>query len=288
MVEQNREIKSFNWGIGGGTVAEIDFYLRKIIALKPANLKWLFIEYPDGLDEELRNSGSARSIYWHTPKQTILALRIMLEKKHPLRLNFSTAYGNLKSLLYRILWIGRFSNFWQNKVLGFNLVEFIKKPQSRVLIQESGYYALDWGKVLIRTKQYFQNNLDDYYNRVNRKIDELKQRNTASINFSKTYSLKVLKNMCDRVEEQGIKPIVFMSPAIMGYEEPTAIELYKLDNTSVLFAFNNPETFPTLYKVESRWDFTHLNDKGAREFTRFMAEQFAKYIETKKSGIYPF
>ena len=59
------------------------------------------------------------------------------------------------------------------------------------------------------------------------------------------------------------------------------------NNKSVVFAFNNPEIFPTLYQVESRWDFAHLNDKGAREFTRFMAEQFAQYLETEKSGIYP-
>lgn len=47
MAEQNREIKSFNLGFSAATVAEIDFSLSKIIALKPANLKWLFIEYPD-------------------------------------------------------------------------------------------------------------------------------------------------------------------------------------------------------------------------------------------------
>ncbi|NEO02597.1 MAG: hypothetical protein F6K50_46810, partial [Moorea sp. SIO3I7] len=92
--------------------------------------------------------------------------------------------------------------------------------------------------------------------------------------------------MCDRIEEQGIQPIIFISPTV-GYDEPTAIELYKRRNKSIVFAFNNPETFPTLYQVDSRWDFVHLNDRGAREFTRSMAEQFAKYLETKKSGIYP-
>jgi len=287
MAEKNVEIKSFNLGFGGATVAEIDFYLRTIIALKPANLKWLFIEYQDSLYEHLSNADSARSIYWHTPKQTILALGITLEQEKPLRRKFSTAYGNLKSLFYRILWMGRFSDFWSEKVLGSNLVEFIKQPDSRLLIQESGYSASDGekkpGKTEIGHRQKFLNNLDDYYQRV----DKLKQRNTASINLSKTYRLKVLKNMCDRLEEQGIKPILFISPTL-EYEEPTAIELYKQQNTSVVFALDNPETFPTLYQVESRWGFAHLNDRGAREFTRFMAEQFAKYLETEKPGIYPF
>ncbi|MDY7004876.1 MAG: hypothetical protein SWX82_13240 [Cyanobacteriota bacterium] len=287
MAEQNVEIKSFNLGFNGATVAEINFYLRKIIALKPANLKWLFIEYYDYLLEELGGADSFRSIYWHTPKQTILALRITLEQEKPLRRKFSTAYGNLKSLFYRTLWMGRFSDFWSEKVLGSNLVEFIKKPYSRLSIQESGYSALDGkekpGKSWIRRRKKFLNNLDSYYQRV----DKLKQRNTASINFYKPYSLKVLKNMCDRIEEQGIKPILFISPTL-EYQESTAMELYKRHNTSVVFALDNPEIFPTLYQVESRWDFAHLNDRGAREFTRFMAEQFAKYLETKKSGIYPF
>lgn len=182
--------------------------------------------------------------------------------------------------------MGRFSDFWSEKVLGSNLVEFIKQPDSELLIQESGYSALDEkkkpGKSEIGRRQRFLNNLDDYYQRV----DKLKQRNTASINFSKTYSLKVLKNMCAPIEEQGIKPILFISPTL-EYQEQTAIELSKRYNKSVVFAFNNPEIFPTLYQIESRSGFAHLNDKGAREFTRFMAEQFAKYLETKKSGIYP-
>ncbi len=100
MAEKNVEIKSFNLGFGGATVAEIDFYLRTIIALKPANLKWLFIEYQDSFYEHLSNADSARSIYWHTPKETILALGITLEQEKPLRKKFSTAYGNLKSLFY--------------------------------------------------------------------------------------------------------------------------------------------------------------------------------------------
>ncbi|MDY7004874.1 MAG: hypothetical protein SWX82_13230 [Cyanobacteriota bacterium] len=286
MAEKNVEIKSFNLGFGGATVAEIDFYLRTIIALKPTNLKWLFIEDQDSFSEHLRNADSPRSIYWHTPKETILALGITLEQEKPLRRKFFTAYGNLKSLFYRILWMGRFSDFWSEKVLGSNLVEFIKQPYSRLLIQKSGYSASDGkekpGKSKIGHQQNFLNNLDSYYQRV----DKLKQRNTASINLSKTYRLKVLKNMCDRIEEQGIKPILFISPTL-EYEEPTAMELYKRHNTSVVFALNNPEIFPTLYQVESRWDFAHLNDRGAREFHRFMAEQFAKYLETKESGIYP-
>ena len=85
MAEQNVEIKSFNLAFSGATVAEIDFYLRTIIALKPANLKWLFIEYYDYLIEELGDADSFRSIYWHTPRQTILALGIILEQEKPLQ-----------------------------------------------------------------------------------------------------------------------------------------------------------------------------------------------------------
>lgn len=290
MAEQNREIKSFNAGVGGATVAEIDFYVREILALKPANLKWLFIEYPDALIEKLRNSGSARSIYWHTPKQTILALRIMLEQKHPFRLYFTIAYGNLKSLLYRTLSMGRFSNFWQEKVLESNPIEITKQQPDSQFLKESGYISLDWvaqhSNKWDNVRRIFLNNLDYYYQNRAREIDKFKQRSTGSINLFRTYTLKVLENMYDRIEEQGIKPILFISPTV-GYDETTAIELYKRRNKSVVFALNNPEAFPILYQVDSRWDFVHLNDRGAREFTRSMAEQFTKYLETEKSGIYP-
>ncbi|AOY81261.1 hypothetical protein BJP36_16475 [Moorena producens JHB] len=280
MAEQNREIKSFNFGINGAIAAETDFYLRKIISLKPAKLEWLFVEYPERtLEQHInKNANSARGIYWHTPRQTLLDFRLIMELKQNLIDKFFAGYATLQSCLIRTFWMGRFANFWQVKVLGMKLF-LDEMPDYSILAQESGYYAHDWQK-LQRHKywhQFFLDNLkDDYY----QDVEQLRQGNISPI---KPYSLKVLKEMCQYIENHGIKPILFISP-IVQERASTAINLYKQSDVLPLFAFNDPEVFPNLYQLDRRFDFLHLNHQGATELTGSLAKQFAQYLETEKAS----
>jgi len=150
------------------------------------------------------------------------------------------------------------------------------------LAQQSGYYALDWktGGKYKKRHQDLLDNLDNYYE----EVDKIKEVNTSKNNF-KTYSFKVLENMCNKLKNQGIKPLLFITP-ILKSEASTTINLYKHGDSSTLFGFNNPDTFPNLYQVNRRFDFLHLNDQGAKEFTHYLAEQFAKYLETQQDGFY--
>lgn len=44
MAKEGRNVKSFNFGIQGANPSQVDFYLQKILAIKPANLKWIFLD----------------------------------------------------------------------------------------------------------------------------------------------------------------------------------------------------------------------------------------------------
>jgi hypothetical protein len=41
-------------------------------------------------------------------------------------------------------------------------------------------------------------------------------------------------------------------------------------------AFNNPRTYPSLYRSEVHRDGQHLTESGAEEFTRILAANFAE------------
>ncbi|MBC6477193.1 MAG: hypothetical protein GDA56_04790 [Hormoscilla sp. GM7CHS1pb] len=283
MAEQNREIKSFNFGIDGAIAAETDFYLKKIIALKPAKLKWLFIEYPERTLEPYinDNANSARGMYWHTLPQTLLDFRLIIELQQNLIDKFFAGYATFKSCLFRSLWMGRLANFFKVKILGLELFSDEMPDYSR-LAQESGYYAQDW-QALDKHKswhQFFLDNLkDDYY----QDVEQLRQSNISPI---KPYSLKVLKEMCQYISAHGIKPILFISP-IVQERGATAINLYKQSDVLPLFAFNDPEAFPNLYQLDRRFDFLHLNHQGATEFTTSLAEEFAQYLKREKIAASP-
>jgi len=48
-----------------------------------------------------------------------------------------------------------------------------------------------------------------------------------------------------------------------------------------VFAFNRPDDYPILYEHTTHYDPGHLNEKGAREFTRFLAERFVQQVRPR-------
>ena len=48
------------------------------------------------------------------------------------------------------------------------------------------------------------------------------------------------------------------------------------------FSYDYPETYPTLYRLEQRYDTSHLDGEGAKEFTRIFAAEFADWLKRRK------
>jgi hypothetical protein len=77
--------KSFNFGIGGMWPPESYYVLRSILKLRPAHLRWVFI---DAIDVNTRATGqevtTLRSVYWHDSVLTWFAFRAIWESKRPI------------------------------------------------------------------------------------------------------------------------------------------------------------------------------------------------------------
>jgi hypothetical protein len=54
------------------------------------------------------------------------------------------------------------------------------------------------------------------------------------------------------------------------------------DVAPAVFCFDRPAAFPKLYEPDYRENQTHLNDRGAREFTQALARRFAAWLDLKK------
>jgi hypothetical protein len=52
-----------------------------------------------------------------------------------------------------------------------------------------------------------------------------------------------------------------------------------------LLMFNDTEKYANLYKPDYRYDEKHLNDKGAKAFTRASAREFTEHLETVGASI---
>jgi hypothetical protein len=287
MAANGNIVRSFNLGILSANVAEMDFYLQKILALKPANLKWIFLDcLVNSFVEEAPTA--AKNVYWHTPIKTIENFQLIAESTLSWNVKILASYANSISFLYRWLGIGYFSNFWQQRSEA--LPEGISGDK---LLQEAGYYAIDWMKNSEKWKNNFESNyLESYQQRLKQAKSGLLEDNTSTYPLN-SYAIQLIKKLVYRIDNQEniskikVEPIFLITPALDADIEHSAImKAFDIGYIPTLFAFNNPNNFATFYEISRRSDERHLNYQGAQEFTRALAAKFSQHLKLSQKEQY--
>lgn len=289
MITEGKKVKSFNFGIAAANISQIDFYLEKILALKPAKLKWIFLDCAfDLFDTHFPTSPT--ELYWHTPGKTLENFRLILESHKNWQVKTIEIFTNFKSFLYRELGIGQLSTLGQERMLGLYLLTSVssenKSPER--LIQESGYYAIEWLPNLEKWKNRFLGqSLEDYKTKL--KKEQSQPQSTQpylALNPSqKSYKLKMIQKIASRFDREKYmgnnqREPIFLIPPTLDSEinRSPIIEAYNLGYIPTVFAFNDPKKFTNLYQVDRRIDSVHLNQQGSQEFTSFLADTFSRYL----------
>ncbi|MBD2446907.1 hypothetical protein H6G76_06965 [Nostoc sp. FACHB-152] len=292
MAANGRRIKSFNFGIMGANIAEMDFYLEKILALKPANLKWIFLDcLVNGFMENAPTA--AKNVYWHTPLKTIENFQLIAESNYDFKEKIRGFYANSISFIYRWLGIGYFSSFWQQSPDKLPATGLQKVTSSDKLLQEAGYYAMDWMKDSEEWNKTFQSKyLESYQQRLEKAKSGVFEQNKSSTYPKNSSGIKIINKVIHKIDKSEsssnnkIVPVFLIPPVLDSDADPNSImTAYDLGYISTLFAFNNPNTFATLYELDRRADGRHLNHQGAEEFTRILATEFSKHLKLSQNGI---
>ncbi|MEG4344003.1 hypothetical protein QUB70_12030 [Microcoleus sp. A003_D6] len=290
MAANGNFVRSFNLGLQAANIAEMDFYLQKILALKPANLKWIFLDcFVNSIVDPAPTS--ARSVYWHNPLKTIENFKLVAESPLSFKNKISAFYANTISFIYRWLGIGGFSNLLQLRTEALpGLISSTEK-----LIESNGYYAMDWMTNSQEWKKLFQSSLEDYRQRLKTAKSGAFRENTSTYPLN-SYAIQIIKKVVYRIDNQKknakkikMETIFLIPPALDPNNEneySVIVEALDLKYISTVFAFYNPNTFPALYEVDSRSDDLHLNHKGAQEFTRTLASQFSQYLKLSQKEVY--
>lgn len=292
MAADGKNVRSFNFGIMAANVAEMDFYLQKILALKPANLKWIFLDCLVNffVDEA---PTSAKNVYWHTPFKTVENFQLIAESTYTLKEKIGGFYANSITFLYRWLGIGYFYNFLQQRADTLPSYGLQKIIYGDKLLQEAGYYSMDWMQNSEEWKKTFQANyLESYQRRLKQAKLGVVARDNTSTDPLNSYGFKMIKKIVSRIDnfdeisKNKVVPIFFIPPILDSDADHSSImRAYKLGYISTLFAFNNPNTFATLYELDRRSDGRHLNHQGAQEFTRALAAKFSQHLKLSQEKL---
>jgi hypothetical protein len=272
---EGHTIKSFNFGILAMKLPETDFWLKRVLAMKPANVKYVFVEVDiDSLYSPIENAQSSREIYWHTPEQTAFSVGYTLGSNMDPAEKGATVFSHVLPFFYNSINLGRVSNLLVN-VSGTPI-----KVKRALGPQRDGFTPLDLEtNANFRQRQRaLQANVkarDGAIAQLRQDVLNNQQTRTAHLSSSE---IEFIQQTSRRIEAIGAKPIFIITPRVSN--ESDLLKAAQDGHIKTLFAFNNPVKYPELYRLDQQFDEEHLNSSGAEKFTRLLAERFANTIET--------
>lgn len=269
------EARSFNLGVGGMTSFECDFLFKEILALESQRLKVMVIEDQpwDPSSYFLGNTWSSRSIYWHTPAGTALALGSVFSADIPVTTRLDEAWTHVRLCGMKL------TNIAQGPRIALDLLGMSKDPHQRALTPDqldtaAGFQALDelvtaefaaqWHDKLVAHKTEFDNIMGT-----------IPGQNAKKPEMSR-YSEVAIAEQNELARRAGTVLVRMIPPASEGH--PEALELARRGDFEKLLDYNDPLRFPRYFQVDWRFDDHHLNRAGAEDLSRRVGTDLAPIV----------
>ena len=269
---------SFNFGIGGMYLPETSYLLEQILNLKPRNLRWVFIEYDEMQTKwSPENQTSRRALYWTDWKRVSLLLRKLTDAgTDPLWL---PSPAKLRDILRQ-----------KNETNTGSLLTFytgqLEKNYTNVSRAVDVFSHFFGGDTKERRASYLGAASDGYVTRPNRmspsQAAAYERGLSAAMAQTDThplspYAAEGYRQCAQEVRKIGAAPILLITPSTTEIN----LSAESAGPTGVVLAFNNPRTYPNLFRSSVRRDGQHLTKSGAEEFTRIVA---ANFVELARAG----
>jgi len=271
-------LHSFNFGVAGMRAFEQDFVLHRLLGLEPAHLEWVFMEGGPWTPRFKHPSltYSSRSVFWHTPRQTLQAL----ESVHRMDASLSERLKLAATHLDLMLW--RLCSYGQGRTLARKLLlhgaDAARLANTMAIIDEQqGYQSGDQytGRDLMKGREDLREDPSDFEAQVAR----IEAENEA-FPAPETVNRRAVRGQYEAASEHGVELVYVVDP---GYEgAPERLLLHREGEIPLLLNFNRPSLYPELYDVRNRFDEKHLNQHGAEAFSRILAATLAEEILGKR------
>ena len=270
MADAGQPTHSFNFGIDGMWPPEQFYLMDRILELRPRNWRWVFIELSDVQFKRVPGEeDTQRDVYWHDWHHTFTVIRKLLDLNSPG--NWKRKKGGL------VRWHGA---VWMHLELLCRNLANVGGAQAAL----DGFAR--WGNERAGGDSDL-GPAGDGYDPVDVHLDAPAARSfeawlARDVANSKPrivdpYAEKAFLNYARRFRALGATPIFFTAPGSMSLLPSK----FRSPSAPPIMVFNDPVTFPALYRAEFRWNEGHVNDAGAHEYSRVFARRVLS-LETGK------
>jgi len=261
-------LRSFNFAMEAVWPPESLYRVREFLRLR-SRVRWVFIELlPINPRITPENADTLRATYWHDWRHTALAFREIAGQR-----GFSADEKCAWFALHAELFFRRFFHL----SLAATWLEPRLQPQAEVEKNALLEFTLDtpWidadGFVPEPAIPMSPENAAAFRERAAAYASSLAPVALAG------HFREELQDLAATVRAAGAVPIFFITPSVTRAENFADLRGQGID--ADLISFKDPARFPALYDPTLHFDGPHLNEQGARELSRLLAEEFAALIE---------
>lgn len=257
LTQQGLDSKSFNFGQDGMFPPESLYVLRKLLTKTTARPRWVLIDMMEFTPVLAKNEYSERAIGWHDWHYTFRTLQTIWSVPGSFSGRFGDSVYHAGLLARRTIGVGGGQDSLQ---LQLKLVQPKKPP----VISDAGYEPLDARPLVGAQRDKFDAGLAGL------------QKSSKQAEMPAPFRAE-LEQIIALVRAHGAVPVFVVAPVANSEQRfkdwpPAGV---------AQFSYDHPETYPTLYLREQRYDAEHLDSEGAKEFTRILAAEFADWLKRK-------
>jgi len=265
MRKRGHRVRSLNLGIEGMNDYEKEIVLDGILAMDLPKLRWILLDVTTGPNPNFyqHDNHSDRTIRWHSIRQ--------LRRLHAFYAAAGQGLGNtLSNLAKHLEYVAlHYANVGRGV---YAIREAHREIEGPPRLPHRGYARIDLLPVqpsgAIKHRGRGRAAWEKRLARARKKLIEEPVEPTPA---------PYLEEWSERARALGKEAIFVRTPALSIDRVP--LEGVRDRDPLPFFDFADPERYPELYELISRYDPRHLSHLGAERFTRRLAEAFAEHLD---------
>ncbi len=281
LLASGHQWRSFNVAMDGMTTAEGFAMVRRLLALHPRKLKYVFFEAQSVITAGTPTDESKvteRDVYWRDWESLLSGFRIFAMSLSepsvalPGRPFSRRRWQDLGSLLFANvrLWIRNVTNVGVGMKILQSAVDAL--PPRPPLLQrntEKSDLPPNWDGYYAMSKPMSGETLATYRNALARAQDHPIQQVPRPMMRSE------LRRFAQELIAKNIE-IVFVVPPSLKAGRGSGVHV---PSGSLLFSYDDLIRYPQFYEEENRLDMEHLNVRGAEIFSRALAKELVRSLD---------
>jgi len=270
-----KKMRSFNFGISGGSVGEIYKSFLKVLNDDKNELELIIVELVSvstSLKDKFCKSNlhTNRNKYWLDLETFLFSLRNLKGQKVGDDISTRAKFRYAKN--YAVNYAEKLSNAGMYEdMLNYRLQGYPKKKGLGP--KRNGYNNINKleSSGAKRARKTFLKNKEQLVEKKKESIKYFQERSSSN-KLNESYRAYI-DEMINMAENKGVK-ILFLAPPLMGVD--THEEVFPiLDGLPTKYKLNlaNAKKYPEFYKAANIWDGNHLNNKGAQLLSKLLAKK---------------